>query len=102
MSESLNNRRPFLDMNVDILGLISQQLQFKEQLNLRSSCRTINKNMVYHNYENCKFLNKVASLIRDCSLIISDRSPEKFKVYNSTLHSSSENLQFQFYTTSGI
>ena len=92
----------FLDMDLDILGLISQQLQFKEQLNLRSSCQTINKNMVYHNYENCKFLNKVTLLVRDCSLILSDRSPEKFKIYNSSLHSSTENLQFKFYSTSGI
>lgn len=94
--------KTFLDLNVDILELISKQLQFKEQLNLRSSCQTINKNMVYHNYENCKFLNKVASLIKNCSLIVSDRCPEKFQVYKSSLFSSSEKTEHQFYTTSDI
>lgn len=94
--------KSFLDLNTDILGLITEFLEFKEQLILRTSCKTINKNMIYHNYENCNFLRKVLSLIKNCSLIISDRCPEKFELYKSCLFSASENIEYQFYTTSSI
>ena len=88
----------FLDLNTDILGLICQYLEFKDQLSLRASCETIKKNIVYCNYENSNFLSKVGALIRNCSLILSNRFPEKCTI-NSTcpFHDNEEECRYYCY-----
>lgn len=100
----------FLDLNNDILGLITQYLVFKDQLNLRDSCKILKENIVYHNYENSNFLSKLGSLIRDCSSLLNDRFPQKCTVSHiCTVHDNKENCSYKcsnernyFYSTNGI
>ncbi len=100
----------FLDLNTDILGLISQYLEFKEQLNLRASCETIKKNIVYCNYENSNLLHKLGTLIKSCSLIIRERTPENFTIKSKCFfHDNEEICSYKcdysrkyFYNSNGI
>lgn len=92
----------FLDLNVDILELISKQLQLKEQLKLRSSCQIINKNMLYHNYENCNFLCKVGLLIRKCSLLIRNTNPESCSIDTTCSHDDIEKCDYRCHDISAL
>lgn len=104
--------KTFLDLNTDILGLICQNLNFKDQLNLRSLCQTLKENMVYCNYENSNFLSKVGELIKECSLILTDRSPDNCIAGTICgIHDNKENCSYRcrdlhtsynFYSTHGI
>jgi len=67
----------FLHLNIDILGLISSNLSFKDQLNLRAVCMTINKNISFHNYKESNFLQKLGSLIKECSVILNQKCPQR-------------------------
>ena len=88
----------FLDFNTDILGLISQRLEFKDQLNLRSLCKTMKKINIYHNYENSNFLFKLAVLIHNCLLILAIKIPEKVIVNNKkycSIHNNTEDCVYE-------
>ena len=92
----------FLDFNADVLGLISQRLEFKDQLNLRSLCKTIKKGIIYHNYENSNFLFKLGALIRSCLQISAAKTSEKCIINDKTyciIHNNTKNCDYRCINT---
>ena len=106
----INPIMTFLDLNTDILALITKILEFKDQLNLRLSCKIIKENITFHNYENSNLIQKLGKLIKDCTIVVNDIIPEKCimkKICN--IHNNEQDCRYTcyndrhyFYSTNGI
>jgi hypothetical protein len=52
-----------LSLDKDVFGIICQNLNFKEQLNLRVVCKGIKNKITYYNYNDSNMLNKLGRML---------------------------------------
>ncbi len=66
--------------NIDTLSNICKFSMFKDQLNLRCTCKFINKHITYHNYKFSNFLNKIGKIIVECGRELYIKYPEEISI----------------------
>jgi hypothetical protein len=66
--------------NIDTLSNICKFSTFKDQLNVRCTCKFINNNITYHNYKYSNLLNKIGKIIAECGRELYVKYPEEISI----------------------